>query len=862
MHATQPRATSIDATMTCPSSLQSKYSAGQTTLEAVKKNTGVVAGVVSQSSVVVNPASDPQRHPEYRSKVLQWLCPQHISSALKTPAEGQGAQNAHKNAGQRFIKSPKFREWESGNKKRLWGTGPPGAGKTFLVSRVHNHLKPRQTVPDGPEKTKIAVLYMHHNETYTVQNLLACISRQFTEASLQIPPNIYKLWSEKGGSDLSIEENRSLIKQLAADEGKSYLVVDAWDECQLHVREQFLRELKSLDEDVSVFITSRLTQDTETSDASVCHLNVSANETDIQDYISFCIEHDARLKEFCDTDKALESDIKQKLLQESGNNESGRIFLLVKLHMDSLKNEVLLDGVRIKLATLHHDLDDKYLGIINRIDDQDSTRRNIAIDALIWIAHALRPLRTLELQHALAMTVEDLRFKPGRMPRQQDITAFSCGMVVHENSTKTFRLVHNTAKKFIRGLSESDSRFKDPHVKISLVIGSYLCMPKLEQPDDPIQRTSSDTGASAPLSQYNDQDVHEIQSHGGESQDQDVYSYRTKMQDFPLANPSESPTSKVVQFVEVPDADGDVNPTQSQRSLARANAEASLPPKKREERDYLKLVVAALQGDCDKINSLVEEKKVVLCIPHAGKYSRTCEMIVNLALFLAIEHNKMEVIRTLIMAGVPIGSRDFDERTPLHRAAAKNDKKLVEFLLENDANLEARDVRGDTPWVIAAREMHDDICQLLVKSGANVNSTGICGLNLLYEAAAGGHTKHVASLLRQGVNPSITTDFGWAPLHWAAGNGHMACVRLLLDCHADVNILSDTHESPLDMALRGTHTEIANILKDKGALSGGDIFMRYAGYLYDTFADIRSSEEESADEENSDEEGLDGRISE
>lgn len=792
--------------------------------------------------------------------------------------------------------------------------------------------------------------------------------------------------------------------------------------------------------------------------------------------------------------------------------------------MDSLQSEVLLDGVRIKLANLHHDLDEKYLGIINRIDDQDSTRRNIAIDALIWITHALRPLRTLELQHALAMTVEDLRFTPGRMPRQQDITAFSCGMIVHEASTETFRLVHSTAKNFIRGLGGSDSRFKDPHVKISLVISSYLCMPKLEQQDYPIQRTSPDTDFYDPLSHYNDQDVYEIQRHGGQSQDRDVYSNHTKMRVFPLAeyaamnlghhlrqmqgmdsalaskaleythmilcsrpkrkfyeivlcethcypphtfvnryypseasdyyeswdefsdhsqeesnreitslhlaahigiprlvikllddksllqvrdhdgfnplgialcsghsslvlpllkagsnvdlqssegcrlllfaaqsrnrvvgdvlyhifehhlrildggrhpvthyfswfwilaftkirfhgwrliqfwrflalwlmrlrhrlkpgskttnnSPSESPTAKVVQSVDAPDADGDVNPTQPQRSLARTNAEASLLPNKQEERDYLELVVAALQGDCDKINSLVEEKKVVLRIPHARKHSRTCAMIVNLALFLAIEHDKMEVVRTLIMAGVPIESRDFDERTPLHRAAAKNNKKLVEFLLENDANLEARDVRGATPWVIAAGDMHDDgksdlaiscflvrgkkfavdklkVCQLLVNSGANINSTGILGLNLLYEAAAGGHAKLVASLLRQGVNPSITTEFGWAPLHWAAGNGHMACVRLLLDYHADVNVISDIHESPLDIAMRGTHTEIVNILKDKGALSGGDIYVRRAGYLYDESDDIRSSEDESADEEDSDEEGLDGRSPE
>lgn len=33
--------------------------------------------------------------------------------------------------------------------------------------------------------------------------------------------------------------------------------------------------------------------------------------------------------------------------------------------------------------------------------------------------------------------------------------------------------------------------------------------------------------------------------------------------------------------------------------------------------------------------------------------------------------------------------------------------------------------------------------------------------------------------------------------------------------------------------MRGRNTEITNLLKDKGALSGGDIFTRDGGYQYD-----------------------------
>jgi ankyrin repeat protein len=75
-----------------------------------------------------------------------------------------------------------------------------------------------------------------------------------------------------------------------------------------------------------------------------------------------------------------------------------------------------------------------------------------------------------------------------------------------------------------------------------------------------------------------------------------------------------------------------------------------------------------------------------------------------LALFLAIERDKTEVVEMLIKGGVPGESRDFDGRTPLHRAAVKRNAALVKFLIEHEAKVDVKDFKEETPWVLAARE--------------------------------------------------------------------------------------------------------------------------------------------------------------
>ncbi|RMI99067.1 hypothetical protein BHE90_017296 [Fusarium euwallaceae] len=992
-----------------------------------------------------------------------------------------------------------FRDWISGKKKRLWGMAPPGAGKTFLVSRIQAELRDRPMFRGGASTSKIAVMYMHYNDQRPANMLLGCMLRQFIGSSHSIPSEIDKLENTNGDAQLDSQQLVRLIQGLA-DENNLYLVIDAWDECQPEAGGRFLKELLSLGDQISVFITSRFTSDTERSLSKFYPVKISANADDIRDYVSYNIAHNSRLKEFAQTDKSLEDDIKHKLIQESGTNESGIIFLLVRLHMESLQDEVLLEDVRSKLKTLKHDLNDKYRDIIHRVGNQNPSRRTIAVNALIWITYASRPLMAKELQHALAVSPEDQQYKPGRMPRVDDIIAFCCGMVVLERSSDTFRLVHNTARAFMGDLTKSDKRFKDPHCCISLVIANYLCMPALEQPDDPDQGISYAIDLRDHPHRNDKQNAYEIQRQGYcrpvDESYPDGISYQTKMRTFPLAryagiylghhlraiqnpgstlamdalkstyellsqrpkklfyerllhdtnsypplrpedrqrrrtfiweestnyddgmsvldssdeegpitatgpareitplhlaaqigipelvarflndtsllqvrdyaglNPlgvalcsshadvvlsllkagsnldlrssegcqlllfaaqSDSRAEEVVHLILehsllIPDKGGnvvlkhlawlwilaitklryygsrilqlcqargsfwkacrlglkqeplpsnadppdtkskkvhlsssaeeirDTSPILSQVRIARTYSEAIFPPERQEQRDYLKFVAAALRNDCEKIESLVKDGKVLLK-PRGRGHQGSLRLLVNLALFLALENNNTEVVKLLINGGVSVESRDFNYRTPLHRAVARSNVDLVEYLMSYEAEVDPKDCRQETPWTMAVRNHDEKMCGLLVKSGANVHTRGLDGKTLLYEAAAAGKVEIVKLLLKQGVDPSVTTDYGWSSLHWAAANGKLECVRLLLDAGANRNPLSDTQKSPLDMAIERNQTVIEGILRREGAETSDKIYARYGGHHYSFFDQDECGEESNSEDD-------------
>ena len=128
-----------------------------------------------------------------------------------------------------------------------------------------------------------------------------------------------------------------------------------------------------------------------------------------------------------------------------------------------------------------------------------------------------------------------------------------------------------------------------------------------------------------------------------------------------------------------------------------------------------------------------------------------------------------------------VSSRYTNGWTPLHFAAHRPSKAVVELLLANEAEVNAKDNNGGTPLLYATAGGRRDVAQVLLANKAEVNAKA---------------------------------NDGQTPLHWAAANGHKDVVELLLANKAEVNAKANNGYTPLQAA-RG-HEAVAALLRQHG----------------------------------------------
>ncbi|KAF6806436.1 ankyrin repeat protein [Colletotrichum sojae] len=85
---------------------------------------------------------------------------------------------------------------------------------------------------------------------------------------------------------------------------------------------------------------------------------------------------------------------------------------------------------------------------MERIQGQLEDQENLAKDALSWIVCARRPLRTAELQHALAIEQGTEELDEDNVPAIEDIVSVCAGLVTVEEESRIIRLVHYTAQEY------------------------------------------------------------------------------------------------------------------------------------------------------------------------------------------------------------------------------------------------------------------------------------------------------------------------------------------------------------------------------------------------------------------------------
>ena len=222
-----------------------------------------------------------QRH----SQILDWLSPDDFS------AQQTDLFRRHKEGtGQWLLNSHEFKLWLRGERPTLFCPGIPGAGKTMLTSLIVHNL---QEMFGHDASVGIACIYCNFKRQadQMVDHLLASLLKGLLQGQTNFPQDVELLYQrhKSKGSRPSITEWSDTIKAITRDWSRIFLVIDALDECTgAGTRSRLLKEIASLQDHVNVsfFATSRFIPDVLEEFNGQLMLEIRATDEDVSTYIT------------------------------------------------------------------------------------------------------------------------------------------------------------------------------------------------------------------------------------------------------------------------------------------------------------------------------------------------------------------------------------------------------------------------------------------------------------------------------------------------------------------------------------------------------------------------------------------------
>ena len=206
----------------------------------------------------------------------------------------------------------------------------------------------------------------------------------------------------------------------------------------------------------------------------------------------------------------------------------------------------------------------------------------------------------------------------------------------------------------------------------------------------------------------------------------------------------------------------------------------------------------------------------------------------------AAKTGNIKAVKQHLAAGADVNAKD-DKfgLTPLHFAAGRDRKEIVELLIAKGVNVNEKDNRGGTPLHSTASGGRKEIAKLLIAKGADVNAKDEDGETPLDWAIRNSNWKHVrrrrtetADLIDkhggktrkelEAAELGVSVEgLPYISIHDAAGaagrDGNIEAVKQHLVAGTDVDARDAEDKTPLQHAAYWGHKEIAELLIAKGA---------------------------------------------
>ena len=220
---------------------------------------------------------------EQRKAIAEWL-----SSSDFPAQQNQFFRACQEGTGKCLLDSNEYRLWLDGSEPTLFCPGIPGAGKTMLTSIVVSDLQERFRADSDVGIVYVYCNYKRQSEP-PVDCLMASLCKQLLQGRRTLPTELNSPYQRHAHRDTqpSTEEIRIAMCALVGDLSRTYLVVDALDECAEVARSRLLKDKSMLQADrkVSLITTSRYIPDMTAFFGGKLSLEIRTTDGDVPNYL-------------------------------------------------------------------------------------------------------------------------------------------------------------------------------------------------------------------------------------------------------------------------------------------------------------------------------------------------------------------------------------------------------------------------------------------------------------------------------------------------------------------------------------------------------------------------------------------------
>ncbi|KAI5460114.1 hypothetical protein BGZ63DRAFT_406059 [Mariannaea sp. PMI_226] len=731
-----------------------------------------------------------------------------------------------KGTGEWLLQLDEFKIWHDANSSVITLLyGIPGAGKTFLVSKIIDRIIQdlKENPLDSGANQGLAYFYCQRQDENRRQpkSILRSFVRQLAspfgrrEAIHQALKGLPRKLRDEG-EELNMAMCQELLISLIKSYSRTTIILDALDECDPESRDQLMEcldELTTQCRELQVFISSRTDPDIRLHFCSkpIIHIQATDNQDDIETFVQDQLRRDKRWP-------SLSLELQDKITTTLFKESKG-MFQWASLQIQQLKRlrAWVTPTIRDRLGKLPRTLEDAYDEIWKQIQTGDCEQR-FAERAFQWVLCAQKPLTTDWL--VTAIMVDPNSKEPDHMEEELDeefIKGVCCNLLVidksgvwrfshlsaaeymethHFNQLESHRFVGRAYLKYL--ITTPVSLLRTPHIlcrHVEHYENRCLCSYVIYNWAIHVQ-TQEDEAA----------EMHENDN------------LKDLLREF-LGSVQESSEAYLTwkwNHVGQPwDENSDISPLSS--PLYGMSFFGLLRPL----RDWWEDPGTNLNMQNSMGLSLLS---IAIKYGHEHLWRYLISKNVNLndgeksPLEIAMGHGREDAILALLDAGADINHTDADGMTPLGHAIDGTWKDLGNFRLildrKPDLNLKTN---GRTPLEYALESGRGEAATALRRDGAELVDLNVA----LVSAANGGLDDWITWLIKQGADVNYVHrqgDSEYTSLMAATTNRHMNAVKLLLKAGASVNmVFFEGRGTALAAAARYGHSELIQLLLDAGA---------------------------------------------